>query len=187
MSKCPKCESIEVEAQSPRTVYECGSSDYDQRPNTFVQSEQCKLNPEQQPPSESEREKIENVVKEIVDRGFGFYEAMQGDHITDPITDFILEREKEKDAEIEKTYTKGKNEGFQEADHQLWLENSKLKAENERLKGEREKDAIGLADFLLSDYEMDNRGDELVWRLCGTEQKITTNEAYTEYLKSNNK
>ena len=40
--KCPKCCAIEVDAMTPRTVYECGSSDYDQRPNTFSQSEECK-------------------------------------------------------------------------------------------------------------------------------------------------
>ena len=41
--KCPKCGSVEVDAMTPRTVYACGSSDYDQRPNTFIQSEQCRL------------------------------------------------------------------------------------------------------------------------------------------------
>ena len=40
---CPKCGAVEVEAMTPRTVYTCGSSDYDQRPNTFSQSEQCCL------------------------------------------------------------------------------------------------------------------------------------------------
>jgi hypothetical protein len=40
--KCPKCGEIEVAAMTPRTVYECGSSDCDQRPNTFIQSEECK-------------------------------------------------------------------------------------------------------------------------------------------------
>ena len=42
-SVCPKCGSVEVEAMTPRTTYACGSSDYDQRPNTFSQSEQCRL------------------------------------------------------------------------------------------------------------------------------------------------
>ena len=41
--KCPKCGAVEVDAITPRTVYACGSSDYDQRPNTFSQSEQCRL------------------------------------------------------------------------------------------------------------------------------------------------
>ena len=40
--KCPKCGSVEIPAMSPRTFYECGSSDYDQRPGTFVQSDVCK-------------------------------------------------------------------------------------------------------------------------------------------------
>lgn len=39
--KCPKCGSFEVESMTPRTTYSCGSSDYDQRPNTFRQSVQC--------------------------------------------------------------------------------------------------------------------------------------------------
>lgn len=41
--KCPKCGAVEVEAMTPRTTYACGSSDYDQKPNTFSQSEQCRL------------------------------------------------------------------------------------------------------------------------------------------------
>lgn len=40
---CAKCGAVEVDAMTPRTVYACGSSDYDQRPNTFNQSEQCRL------------------------------------------------------------------------------------------------------------------------------------------------
>ncbi|HHH29058.1 MAG TPA: hypothetical protein ENK57_12040 [Polyangiaceae bacterium] len=32
--KCPKCGAPEVEAFTPRTVYACGASDYDQRPGT---------------------------------------------------------------------------------------------------------------------------------------------------------
>ena len=34
---CPACGSPEVDAMTPRTVYDCGSSDYDQRPGTFSQ------------------------------------------------------------------------------------------------------------------------------------------------------
>jgi hypothetical protein len=41
--RCPKCNSEEIDATTPRTVYACGSSDYDQRPNTFIQSDECKL------------------------------------------------------------------------------------------------------------------------------------------------
>lgn len=40
--KCPMCGALEIEASSPRTVYVCGSSDYDQRPGTFEQSDICK-------------------------------------------------------------------------------------------------------------------------------------------------
>jgi hypothetical protein len=39
---CPKCGSLEVDANTPMTVYECGSKDFDQRPNTFKQSDNCK-------------------------------------------------------------------------------------------------------------------------------------------------
>lgn len=42
MENCPKCGSTEISAMTPRTTYECGSSDYDQRPGTFEQSEKCK-------------------------------------------------------------------------------------------------------------------------------------------------
>lgn len=40
--KCPKCGSKEIDAEIPYTVYRCGSRDYDQRPNTFIQSSDCK-------------------------------------------------------------------------------------------------------------------------------------------------
>lgn len=40
--KCPKCGAVEVDSMTPRTMYECGSSDYDHRPNTFNQSDKCK-------------------------------------------------------------------------------------------------------------------------------------------------
>lgn len=42
--KCPKCGATETDTMTPRTTYECGSSDYDQRPGTFIQSEKCKQN-----------------------------------------------------------------------------------------------------------------------------------------------
>lgn len=41
--RCPKCKSIESDSMTPRTTYECGSSDYDQRPGTFKQSDNCKI------------------------------------------------------------------------------------------------------------------------------------------------
>ncbi len=39
---CPVCTEPEVEASTPRTVYACGSSDYDQRPGTFELGPRCK-------------------------------------------------------------------------------------------------------------------------------------------------
>lgn len=38
---CPKCNAPEVPADTPRTVYACGSSDYDQRPETFEAGDEC--------------------------------------------------------------------------------------------------------------------------------------------------
>lgn len=38
---CPKCKAPEIEALTPRTFYECGSSEYDERPETFKQSYNC--------------------------------------------------------------------------------------------------------------------------------------------------
>lgn len=38
---CPHCGMPEVEAMTPRTVYRCGSSDYDRRPGTLKLSEEC--------------------------------------------------------------------------------------------------------------------------------------------------
>ncbi len=34
--ECPICKAKEVETNTPRTVYACGSSDYDQRPGTLI-------------------------------------------------------------------------------------------------------------------------------------------------------
>jgi len=42
---CPSCGAAEIDHNSPRTVYACGSSDYDQRPGTFLQSEECANQP----------------------------------------------------------------------------------------------------------------------------------------------
>lgn len=41
-SGCPECGAKEVSANTPRTVYDCGSSDYDQRPGTFRKGQKCK-------------------------------------------------------------------------------------------------------------------------------------------------
>ena len=38
---CPECGSPEVDAGTPRTVYSCFSSDYDQRPGTFIKGSAC--------------------------------------------------------------------------------------------------------------------------------------------------
>lgn len=38
---CPKCGAKEISMYSPRTIYSCGSSSYDERPDTFRQSDNC--------------------------------------------------------------------------------------------------------------------------------------------------
>lgn len=38
---CPECGSIEIPANTPRTVYACGSSGYDQRPGSFLRGAKC--------------------------------------------------------------------------------------------------------------------------------------------------
>jgi len=40
-SNCPNCGFVEVDASASRTFYACGSSDYDQRPGTFVKGVNC--------------------------------------------------------------------------------------------------------------------------------------------------
>jgi hypothetical protein len=39
--KCPICGAPEVDAKTPRTVYACGASDYDQRPGTLIQCKEA--------------------------------------------------------------------------------------------------------------------------------------------------
>ena len=41
--RCKECGAEEVEANTPKTVYLCGSSDYDQRPNTFKKGDDCSI------------------------------------------------------------------------------------------------------------------------------------------------
>lgn len=41
-AKCPFCGSPEVEYPTPRTVYSCGTNEYDGRPESAMQSETCK-------------------------------------------------------------------------------------------------------------------------------------------------
>lgn len=43
---CQVCGAVEVWANTPRTVYACGSSDYDKRPGSFRQGKQCNPNPD---------------------------------------------------------------------------------------------------------------------------------------------
>ena len=38
---CPECGVKEVDSLTPRTVYACGSSDYDQRDGTFEKGFRC--------------------------------------------------------------------------------------------------------------------------------------------------
>lgn len=64
--KCPACGAEEVESNTPRTTYACGSSDYDGRPGTFQPGDKCEAPPvvvneppqdEQQPDLSGESEK----------------------------------------------------------------------------------------------------------------------------------
>jgi hypothetical protein len=38
---CEQCGAPEIEAYTPRTVYACGSSDYDKRPGSFNPGQNC--------------------------------------------------------------------------------------------------------------------------------------------------
>ncbi len=38
---CPMCGSPEVDHYGPATKYACGSTDFDQRPGTFKESDRC--------------------------------------------------------------------------------------------------------------------------------------------------
>ena len=40
--QCPWCGALEIESDSPRTTYSCGSSCYDQRDGTWQQSTLCR-------------------------------------------------------------------------------------------------------------------------------------------------
>ena len=42
VERCPCCSSVEIASSGPRTKYDCGSSDYDQRPGSFEQTQKCK-------------------------------------------------------------------------------------------------------------------------------------------------
>ena len=46
-------------------------------------------------------------------------------------------------------------------------------------------ESIKFANFLISDFEMDNdEKGNLVWRLAGTNEKYTTEEMYEEFIKN---
>ena len=36
MTTCPGCGAAEIDGHTPRTLFACGSSDYDERPHAFV-------------------------------------------------------------------------------------------------------------------------------------------------------
>lgn len=59
--KCPECGAKEISSMTPKTVYKCGSSDYDQRQGSFVRSEECK----RQNPS---TEKLQEILNRIIER-----------------------------------------------------------------------------------------------------------------------
>jgi hypothetical protein len=40
--KCPECGKEEIDSMTPRTIYACGSSDYDKRHGTFIKGIECK-------------------------------------------------------------------------------------------------------------------------------------------------
>ncbi len=42
--KCPQCGAAEIPANTPKTIYACGSSDYDGRPGSFVPGKNCSKN-----------------------------------------------------------------------------------------------------------------------------------------------
>ena len=56
MPGCPVCGNPEIDSATARTVYSCGSSDYDQRPGTFKQSRDCTLISAQSALAASQRE-----------------------------------------------------------------------------------------------------------------------------------
>jgi hypothetical protein len=52
--KCPRCGAEEIEYLGPRTHCACGSSDYDGRPWTLVQSSECYLRQETATPEDGD-------------------------------------------------------------------------------------------------------------------------------------
>ena len=62
---CPNCGAPEVDFYSPRTMYACGSTDYDQRPGTFKQSEACRNITDRIRALEEERDEYRNEVDKL--------------------------------------------------------------------------------------------------------------------------
>lgn len=65
--RCPACGAAEVDALTPRTVYACGSSDYDQRPGTFRQ----KCAREKEPPTSAQAPEPPSVEEQIKNLAWG--------------------------------------------------------------------------------------------------------------------
>jgi len=65
--RCPACGAAEVDALTPRTVYACGSSDYDQRPGTFRQ----KCAREKEPPTSAQAPEPPSVEEQIENLAWG--------------------------------------------------------------------------------------------------------------------
>lgn len=59
---CPICNAPEVDAMTPRTVYACGSSDYDQRPGTFSYGKDCKQVREYDPYASPKPPAVEDLI-----------------------------------------------------------------------------------------------------------------------------
>lgn len=125
------------------------------------------LDSKQQPPSELEREiqeiRLFEEIHEIINSAENFNAGQD-------LTQFILSREEDLRKQLQDEHRK----------YTYYRDHcERLEAENERLKGEREKHAIVFAES-LREYERESRN------LLGFDER-TTEELYTEYLKSNNK
>jgi len=65
MCKCPECGAPEIDALSPRTIYQCGSSDYDQRPGTFSQSSMCQFTVKVKLKNKNMKPETEELLKQV--------------------------------------------------------------------------------------------------------------------------
>lgn len=66
MNHCEFCKSPEVDYPSPRTVYSCGTTNYDQRPGSTMRSETCKEREAQLPAMVTEFEKKFGIKEHLV-------------------------------------------------------------------------------------------------------------------------